>query len=317
MRIIILGYTGLIGNNVLEYLVKNTSFHLICVGKDIKSKPFKNKKIKYYKWNFNSFKKQDLFFLKKANIIINCVGKASNNKNKLENINVNFVKRLLKYINIYKYRIRLVHLSSISVYGGGKNYFGQNKIVSENSALKIHDYYSKSKLEADVTIQNYVKKKLNKSISYTILRISNVFGGRKKSNLYKYVRFSLKLGFWIKCYDDIVFNFINVKDVSRAVFLVISNLKISKNKTYIVSDDCKQYHLYERYKILYKKKIIKAFFPITLVKFIFYFLPLSEKIINFILVISSRVSYSNEKIKKELNFKPRFSILKNIKFLNE
>ena len=70
-------------------------------------------------------------------------------------------------------------------------------------------------------------------------------------------------------------------------------------------------------KFYIKKKIIKAFFPITLVKFIFYFLPLSEKIINFILVISSRVSYSNEKIKKELNFKPRFSILKNTNLFNE
>jgi nucleoside-diphosphate-sugar epimerase len=317
MRIIILGYTGLIGNNIFKYLFKNTSSNLICVGRNVKNKPYKNSRIKYFKWDFNSFKKQDLVFLKKANIIINCVGKIDNNTDNLKNINVHFIKKLLKYINIEKTKIRLIHLSSVAVYGGGKNYIDQNKVVSENSRIKTNNLYSKSKLEADLLIQKFIKKNINRNLSYTILRISNVFGCENKTNLFKFVSFSTKLGIWIRCFNDIMFNFVNVKDVSQSVFLVISKLKISKNKTYIVSDDCKQYQLYKEYQNLYKKKITRINVPIIFVKFFINFLPLPKKIINFFLIISSRVSYSNIKIKKELNFNPRFSLLKNIKLLNE
>ena len=55
--------------------------------------------------------------------------------------------------------------------------------------------YSNSKLRSDLLIQNFVKKKSNKYFSYTILRITNVFGGLKKSNLIKFVLFSSIIDF--------------------------------------------------------------------------------------------------------------------------
>lgn len=317
MRIIILGYTGLIGNNILDNLVKNKSFNLICVGRNIKNKPYKNPKIQYYKWDFNTFKKSNLIFLKKADIVINCVGKTNNETTNFENVNFIFVKKLLEYINSNKLRVRLIHLGSISVYGTSKNYFGQHKLISENSAIRANDLYSKSKIKGDLLIQNVIKKKLNINFSYTILRISNVFGGQKNSNLFRFILFTLKHGFWVKCFDDILFNFINVKDISQAVALLISKPKVSKNKTYIVSDDCKQFQLYEKYQNFYKKKIIKIQISKNLIKFLVNFIPFSKKIINFMLLISNRVSYSNKKIKNELNFKPKFSIHQKMKYLNE
>ena len=36
MVIVILGYSGFIGSNILNNLVKHNSFKLICVGKNIK-----------------------------------------------------------------------------------------------------------------------------------------------------------------------------------------------------------------------------------------------------------------------------------------
>jgi nucleoside-diphosphate-sugar epimerase len=317
MIIVILGYTGLIGNSILDNLAKNTSFNLICVGRSIKNRPHINPKIKYFKWDYTTFKKSNLSFLKKANVIINCVGKTDNNISDLENINVIFIKKLLKYINTYKFKIRLIHLGSVAVYGGSKNYLGRFKLISESSTIRVNDLYSKSKLKGDLLIKDVNKKNLNKNFSYTILRISNVFGGKKKSNLFRFIMFSLRFGFWIKSSNDIKFNFVNVKDVTQAVIITISNLKVSKNKTYIISDDCNQYQLYKKYQNLYKKKFLKIQVPICFIKFLIYFLPLPKKLINFILIISSRVSYSNKKIKKELNFNPRFSILKEIKFPNE
>jgi nucleoside-diphosphate-sugar epimerase len=110
-----------------------------------------------------------------------------------------------------------------------------------------------------------------------------------------------------------LFNFINVKDVAQSVILVINKLKVSKNKIYIVSDDCKQFTIYNDYQKFYKKKIIKIQISKYLINFLINFLPLPKKIINFMKLISNKTSYSNKKIKNELNFKPKFSLINIIK----
>ena len=317
MRIVILGYTGLIGHSILENLANNSSFDLVCVGRNIKNKLYQRDRIKYFKWDFITFKEKNLSFLKKANIIINCVGKTNNDKSNLENVNFIFIKKLLKHIKTYQSKVRLIHLSSIAVYGGAENYLNQPKIITENTTTFTNNLYSKSKFKGDMLIKNTIKRSLNKNLSFTILRISNVFGGKKNSNLYKFVIFTLKLGVWIKTSNDIMYNFIHVKDVSQVVNSIISKLKISRNKTYIVSDDFKQYKLYDVYQKLYKKKIMNISFPISVIKFLIYFLPMPKIILNLFLIISTKVTYSNKKIRKELNFNPKFSLLKKIKLLNE
>ena len=317
MIIAILGYTGSIGGSILEYLIKRNSFKIICVGRTIKKKPYINPRIKYYKWDFNSFEKLNLSFLKKADVVINCVGKMNNNMKDLENTNFIFIKKLLKHITINKLKTRLIHLGSVAVYGGEKNYFGKKKYISENSKIILNDLYSNSKFRGDLLIQNIVKKNLNKKFSYTILRITNVFGGSKKSNLYKFLLFSLQFGIWIRCYENVVFNFVHVKDVAQAVLLTILKLKVSKNKIYIVSDDCKQNQIYKKYEFFFKKKIIRSQLSINLIKFFINFFPIPKKLENLFSLISTRVFYSCRKIKSEINFKPKFSLNKKIKFLNE
>ena len=317
MKIVILGYSGFIGQNILENLIKNTSYDLVCVGRSIRKKPIQGARIKYFKWDFTSFDKLNFLFLKKTDVIVNCVGKTYNNLNNLENINVIFLKKLLKYLSLNKFKLRLIHLSSVSVYGGAELYFNQTKIIKENTKTKAQNFYSQSKLKGDKLIKSFSKKKLNKNLSYTILRISNVFERKKKSNLYSFILFCLKFGFWIKSSNDIIYNFINVKDVSQAVKLSISNLKVSKNKTYIVSDDCRQYDLYKIYNRFYNKKFLIIPIPVNLIKFLINFFPIPKKLLNFFLLISTKVSYSNEKITKELKFNPKFSLIKKIKDLNE
>ena len=105
-----------------------------------------------------------------------------------------------------------------------------------------------------------------------------------------------------------MFNFVSVKDVAQAVVLSISKLKISKNKIYIISDDVKQKNLYKNY--LGRKKFFIIKIPINLVKFVINSMPLPKKILNFLLNISSRVTYDNQKIIDELSFTPSYSIHK-------
>lgn len=317
MRIIILGHSGLIGESILETLAKDPSLNLICVSRSIKNRLTSNIRIKYFNWDFVTFKKLNQLFLKKVDVIINCVGKIDNNTNDLKSINITFVKKLLKYINNYQSKIRLIHLSSVAVYEVNKKKIGQYNVISENNSVKSNDLYSQTKIKGDLLIKNSIKKNSNKNFSYTILRISNVFGGKKKTNLIKFIILSLKFRFWIKCYNDIMFNFVNVKDVASATELIIYNLNISKNETYIVSDDCEQYQLYKSYQKFYKKGIKKIQIPVSLIKSIVFLLPIPKKIMNFILLITNRVNYRNDKIKKDLNFKPKNSLFQKIKFLNE
>lgn len=311
MKIVILGYNGLIGNSLLDNLNRIKSFNLICVARNIDYKPFNNPRIKYHKWNFTSFKKSSLSFLKKADIVINCAGKIDEDKKNFKFINFVFIKKFLNYLKYHKGNLRIIHLSSISVYGGHSYFLGEKKIINENSNILTDSVYSKYKFEADLLIKNMIYKKNNKNITFTILRVSNVFGGKKKSNLFRFSFFLIKLKLWIKSFDDVIFNFISVKDVARAVALSISKLRISRNKIYIISDDVKQKKLYINY--LGRKNFFTVKIPISLVKFVINFIPLPKKILNLLLTISSRVTYDNQKIIDELSFTPLYSIHKKIK----
>ena len=124
MKIIILGYTGLVGNGILEYLAQRTSYDLVCVGRNIINKPYRSMKIRYFKWDFVSFEKLNLFFDKNLSIVINCVGKSTNVDNNSQKINEIFVKYLIDHLNGLECKVRLIHLSSVSVYGGAREYLG-------------------------------------------------------------------------------------------------------------------------------------------------------------------------------------------------
>jgi nucleoside-diphosphate-sugar epimerase len=310
MNVVILGFTGTIGQYSLKYFIENTNFNLICVGRDLSQKLIKHNKIKYFKWDFINFQKSNLFFLKDADIVINCVGKNNDKLHDTEYINSIFLKKFIKHLNANALKLRLIHLSSVAVYGEPNNYFNQTKILKENNRLIADNLYSKSKLKAEMLIRNTIK---NKNISFTILRISNVFGGEKNSNLYNFFLFSLKVGFWIKSSNDVMFNFVNVKDVCQAINLTILNLNSSLNKTYNISDDCEQLRVYKFFQTHHKKKIRKISIPIFLIDKIINYFFLPKKLKNFFFMISSKISYSNEKIKKELNFQPRYSLVKNLK----
>ena len=311
MNIILLGYNGLIGSYILRDLVelvkKLPNVKITCVGRNNKNQPFKIKEIKYEKWDFLTFSKSKLFFFENENIIINCVGKNQNNSKNLRETNLIFIENLLNYLNKNRITTHLIHLGSVSVYGIEKNDIGSVKIVAENSELKFSDFYSKSKLEADNTIQNFQKMRDNK-LSYTILRITNVISYSKKSGAYRLIEFLLKKGFWFKFSNNTNYHFIHVKDVASAVTLCIFNLNIAKNKIYIVSDDNNQLNLHKIYSNTYNVKLHIIPTPSRLIKLIIKYFFLPKKLLNFLLTISSEINYDNKKIKKELNFKTSYSL---------
>jgi nucleoside-diphosphate-sugar epimerase len=308
MNVVLLGFNGQIGNAILYKLKKLKKIKIICVGRNNVPK-FSDTNIKYIKWDFVSFKTGKLKFLNNANIIINCVGKNYNTSNKLQYINVLFVESLLKYISIKKLNLRLIHLSSVSVYGVNYKYLFKNIYINESFLEAPNDLYSTTKLKADNLIKKTNLYNQN-NFSYTILRVSNVIGLDKDSNLFRLVFFLLKRGIWIKCTNKTLYNFIHVDDVARAVILVINNLKVSRNKIYITSNDENQKKVYEIFAYNNKIKLITIPISLQLIKFICNYFIMPKKIVNFFLTVSSQISYSNSKLKKELYFKPKY-YLKN------
>ena len=311
MNIILLGYNGLIGNYILKDLVQQLkkihNFQIICVGRNIKNKPFKNKKIRYLRWDFLNFSKSKIFFFSKKNILINCVGKNSSNLKDLRATNVIFIQKLVNYIRDNKISVRLIHLGSVSVYNAEKKKLGRIKNIKENSIIKSSNSYSKSKLEADIFIQ-----KMNNNISYTILRITNVFSYSRNSRAFSLIRFLLKKGIWFKCSYNTRYHFIHAIDVASAVLLCVFNLRRSRNKIYIVADDNNQFQLHKVYAKSYNLKLLIIPISFRFLKLISKYLFLPKKILNLFFTISSEINYDNSKIKKELNFKTKYSLVNRI-----
>ena len=183
----------------------------------------------------------------------------------------------------------------------------KNKNIKENSKTKFTDLYSKSKLEADDFIQKSLKKK-NNELSYTILRITNVFSYSKNSNAFNLIRFLLNKGIWFKCSNSTRYHFIHAKDVALAVLLCVLKPKNSKNKIYIVSDDENQFELHKIYAKSKNINFLKIPISLKFIKFITMYFPLPKKIRNFFFTISSELNYDNSKIKKELNFRTQYSL---------
>jgi nucleoside-diphosphate-sugar epimerase len=311
MKVILLGYSGFIGSYILKelakHLKKNVKLNLICVGRNTISQPFQNKKIKYIKWDFVDFTKSKLFFLKKENIIINCVGKNYSNKKNLKKINLIFIKKLTSYIKNNKILVRLIQLSSVSVYGAEKKYVTKIKTITENFQTTPDDLYSKSKLDAELCIQN-ISKINKKHFSFTILRIANVFSELKNPNSFKLINFLLNKCVWFKCSAQTNYHYIHAKDIASVVLLCILHLKKSRNKIYNVSDDINQLQLHKIYAMKHKVKLLIIPISLGILKLIIKYIPLPKIIFNFFLTISSQITYNNYKIKKELNFHSRYSL---------
>ncbi len=314
MRIIILGYRGLIGSHILRELAnnlkKNQNFDLICVGRNIRKQPFKNKKIKYVSWNFLEFNKFKLHFLKKENIIINCIGKNYSSSDDLQKINVIFVKKLINYIQYNKILVRFIHLGSVSVYGAEKQNINKIINITENSKTNPDDLYSKSKLESELIIRNFSKNN-RKNFSFTILRIANVFSDLKNPNSFRLIKFLLQKGIWFNCSNQTNYHFIHVKDIASAVLKCILYFKKSRNKIYIISDDINQLQLHKNYSSRNAIKLIKIPISLKFLNIIIKYIPIPKIILNFFLTISSQINYNNNKMKKELNFTSKNSLFRN------
>lgn len=288
LNVLILGHNGFVGSNVKEYFDKQ------------KCKVFTT----------NSLNKNTIFKkIKKINIIINCVGENYDLK-RMRTSNITYVEKILKNIEKYKKNIFLVHVSSCSVYG---SHFHQIPTsINEVTSSSPISLYAKTKLAADVLIENAYKRKNIKK--YAIIRPSQVIGANMKSKTYSsliaYIRYNM---FFYISDKYAIRNYIHIKDLIRFIWRICHthNVYSSSPKIYLLSRSIKLSTIVKFIKSKLKKKSIELTFPkfftiitVRVMKLLFKKFPLTEGAIG---GLTSKV-----KIKSNLkNFKFKYDICKD------
>jgi nucleoside-diphosphate-sugar epimerase len=285
--ILILGSGGLLGNALCERL-KETYFLI-----GFSHKNNKNKNIIKTNYNFSS---KEISIIKRADIIINCIGE-NNNKNRMNEINVNILKKIALKINCLKKKKTFIHISTCGIYGSP-----MNTLISEKYPPTPKTKYSKTKFEGEIVLQNY----LSTNVNLIILRPSQILGLKMRNTslkkLYSYVE--RNLFFFVNNHHSI-FSYIMEKDLA----LIIDSL-IKKNyktkKIYNVSNYITYKNLVEIIqKSLKQDRYFFSINPIIVRFMIFIFenlirikIPINDNSLNS-LITKSR--FRSVKIKKDIN----------------
>ena len=175
--ILILGAGGLLGNALFERLKKI----YFVTGFSHKN----NKKENIIKTNYN-FSSKEILIIKRADVIINCIGESSN-ENRMNEININILKKIALKINYFKKKKTFIHISTCGIYGSP-----MNTLVSEKYLPSPKTKYSKTKLEGENVLQNY----LSTNVNLIILRPSQIIGLKMRNTSLKKLYSHVKRNFF-------------------------------------------------------------------------------------------------------------------------
>ena len=179
MKIIITGACGHIGSYIAENVHKIKKIKNTVLVDNLKSNRFssifnlrKKSNIKFYIKDLNDINTLDEF--KNVDYLIHCASmtnaeKSFGNKKEMYKNNLNCLKTTIRYCK--KNKVKLIHLSSTSVYGK------QAEIVDENCEkkyLKPQSPYAKIKL-----IEEKMLKKESKHLKYVTFRFGTIAGVSK------------------------------------------------------------------------------------------------------------------------------------------
>jgi nucleoside-diphosphate-sugar epimerase len=261
MKILILGHTGYIGNELYKNFVKQ-NFYTVGVSrtkltidnKNIDNNIFKNKR------HLNKI-------LNNSDVIINCLGEVKNEQEMME-INVNLPNRIQRTISYiakkYKKKTRWIQISTIGVYGFDGN--GPKKQIIDNDTIENPlSFYEQTKFKAEKNLKRYSSS----FFSYTILRIGTVIAKQDSSIFFDKLIFLIKnnIFFFIET-NKTILNIIYLDDLINIIIKCVVNQK-SVNKIYNVSNNFKLADLV----LLLKKNfsfIHKIIIPEKIAKFIYY-----------------------------------------------
>ena len=323
---IITGANGFLGNNIIRKLEQEKNSEIrafVLKGESVKS--LENLKCKIYYGDIT--KKETLASVfentdGKEVFVIHCAGivyiKSKYNP-LVYNVNVNGTKNIVdKVLNI---NAKLVYISSVHAIPESDGVITETVDFDPN---RVEGLYAKTKAEAAKYVMDAVK---NKNLNACIIHPSGIIGPNDygNSHLTELVK-EVASGKLFACVKG-GYDFVDVRDVADGVINACN--KNTKGECYILSN--KYITIKELSDIIcdcVKRKKINIVLPIWIAKIfasffeIYYNLkkqtPLFTKYSLY--TLSSNANFSNEKAKKELNFKNRDmidTIKDTIKWINQ
>ena len=243
-KIIVLGGSGFLGSHIIKALQK-AGIGEVTSGDLQPSSSINCDQLKLDLLDINDTANK----LGNYNVIVNCIGQITRPFNLCFTLNSFGIKNLIKALP--KKDTRLIHISTVSVYGSADN-------CNEESLLNPETNYATAKAFAEeILLENYNIKKL------TILRLSNLYGTNQKKGVFAYL---------LKSYNSdrkLIFNndgsltrhFMHVEDCSGIIEEVIKNsnltgiYNIKGNETYTVKDLVQQFE--NHFDIVFDKSFNK------------------------------------------------------------
>ena len=299
--ILLTGSTGYIGSEIISIFEKKKIKYVALDNLSYSNKKNIINKKKFYKMDFSNKKVSKLIKKFSVKSVVHCgafsyVLDAEANKNKYY---INNVLKTKRFINICKKSgvENFIFLSSSNVYKE------LNKNYNEKDPTQPKNFYGKNK----ILIENFLKKKNFDSL--IILRLFNVIGLSKKFYIFKFLKndyqrifFKFIYGIkkvsinYVKINNKMIFprrDFIDVRDVSNVVILLLRKLKIKKiNQTFNVASG-KSKSLIKLYESFRKTKNFKM-----------------KKMSKKELI---ETSGNVLKLKKFLNWKPKYAFESSVK----
>ena len=299
--ILLTGSTGYIGSEIVNIFEKKKTKYIAIDNLSYSNKKNIINKKKFYKIDFSNKKVSKLIKKFSVKSVVHCgafsyVLDAEANKNKYYTNNVLKTKR---FIDICKKSgvENFIFLSSSNVYKE------LNKNYNEKDPTQPKNFYGKNK----ILIENFLKKKNFNSL--IILRLFNVIGLSKKFYIFKFLKNDYQRIFfkfiydikkvsinYVKINNKMIFprrDFIDVRDVSNVVILLLGKLKIKKiNQTFNVASG-KSKSLIKLYESFRKTKNFKM-----------------KKMSKKELI---KTSGNVLKLKKFLNWKPKYAFESSVK----
>ncbi len=207
MRYIILGSNGFIGKGL--------------------SKFFKKKKVNFTK--FKEIPRYESKLIKNNDVIINCLGKNTDNKTDIQLIN------FIKFLRSNKHKILWIQLSTPLVYDQKTKL----KKIKEDTKEVPFNKYASSKLKFD----NFLKSQKSLSFSYLILRVSTVYDKNMKSKVFQKLKIIHKSFLYsVTLNPKVIVNYIRLNELIDYIYQLSINKK-SWNKIILISQYIKLINL--------------------------------------------------------------------------
>jgi len=303
MKVFVTGFTGFLGNYLVEECIKRKYHVTVFVhSENMKKKKnaisnFLSKGVKVCYGDIIKFEDVKKALKENYDIVFHL---ASIPKDSPQNfiVDINGTKNLFRSIKENKIKVKkFLYMSTTNVIGPQKS----EHEIDESFVCEPQTKYGISKYKTERLVKKFCKRY---EINYIIIRATRIYGPRDWQKTFLTYMKLVKMGI-ITVLDNLPINLVYVKNLVHGIFLSLH----SKNETFIISDENTHRaneiaNLVE--KIIKPKFFIRVYVPKILIKVI------STITGKFAYGIND-VRYSVRKAKQKINYKDVYSLEEGLK----